>query len=46
MKSLCGYLVSFVCGLSVAFAVAVSIAKFFGGDSSDKSEPRKDTSDI
>jgi len=46
VKSLCGYLVSFVCGLSVAFAVVFSIAKFFGGESSDKSEPRKDPSDI
>ena len=41
-----GYLVSFVCGLAISFALVFSIAKFFAGDVSDKSEPRKDPLDI
>lgn len=41
-----GYFVSFVCGLAISFVLVFSIAFFFSGESSDKSEPRKDPSDI
>ena len=40
-----GYLVPFVCGLAISFALVFSIAIFVPGESSDKSEPRKDPSD-
>lgn len=41
-----GYLLSFACGLAISFALVSSIAKFFAGDVSDRSEPGDDTFDI
>lgn len=41
-----GYFISFACGLAISFALVFSIAIFLSGESSDKSEPRKDPSDI